>query len=285
MKPPIFKALTTGFSRAAATATLLLGVLGAGERLQAQGREPAPASASPQPGGQSVAAAANSNSAVSTIQAPPPVVPRPGVEDVDTRGLTETQIVAREGADFDAKGRAATFNGSVHISDPRFELWCDKLTVYLNRESEKEGADAPSRPPAGKTTGVQPPTGGGIDRAVAEGNVVIKQIRAAAAPGGETKTSIGRSERAEFTNRTGEIVLSGGRPSIEQGLNVLEATSSQTRIILARDNTLRTEGPSRTIIRQRGDSPDKISPPGRTAPPAAAESPKPRAPGARRPNR
>lgn len=289
MKLPIAaKAPPTGFSRAArvamaAAALQLLGATGDGlPLLRAQDRG---AATSPQ------------TVAATGVTQPPESVPRPRVQEVETREMTETQIVARDGAEFDARGRAATFNGSVHISDPRFELWCDRLTVYLNREAEKEEGDtgSASNPrPAPRTAGNQPPSGGGIDRAVAEGNVVIKQTRPATGPGGggEAKTAIGRAERAEFTNRTGQVVLSGGRPSIEQGLNVLEATSSQTRIILARDNTLRTEGPSRTVIRQRGDAaagftgPDR-SPPaaGAVAPTTGAETPKPRPQGTRRPNR
>ena len=104
---------------------------------------------------------------------------------------------------------------------------------------------------------------------------MIRQIKAAAQEGGETKVSIGRSERAEFVNRTGEITLINGPPSVQQGLNVLEATSSRTRIIMTRDNTLRTEGPSRTVIRQRGD--DNNFPGGnRDKPPRANASPTPR---------
>ena len=280
MKPLTAKRPLAGSSRAARVARLAtVAVVSLGANLALAQSQVTP----PHGGGQAVAAAAPATGAAQT----PAGAATRRADDAATQETTETEITARDGADFDAKGRAATFNGTVHVSDPRFELWCDRLTVFLNRETEKDPDAANDRPPP---TNNAPASGGGIDRALAEGHVVIKQTRPAT-DGGEAKTSIGRSERAEFTNRTGEVVLSGGRPTIEQGMNILEATSSQTRIILTRENTLRTEGPSRTVIRQRSDAADKMIPGGggRSATPAAAgaaaQTPKPRSTPARPQNR
>lgn len=275
MKLPTARPPLSGFACSAGRAWLAT-VLLAGSTALAQERE-----SSPRTGVQTIAAAATTGVGQSSDAAA-----RVPTSDAAKAEITETEIVARDGADFDGKGRVAIFNGNVHIQDPRFELWCDRLTVFLNREAKEDADAAQDKPPPSNNP--QASSGGGIDRAVAEGHVVIKQTKPAT-DGGEAKTSIGRSERAEYTNRTGEIVLSGGRPSIEQGMNILEATSSQTRIILNRDNTLRTEGPSRTIIRQRGDANDKLIPggpskPAATPPAAGAGTPKPRTPG-RTPNR
>ena len=280
MKPPANKFPSAGsFPTAGAwlAAVCWLGGSGAGTLL-AQDRE-----SSTRGNVQTVAA-------TTAAAQPSAAAGQPRGSDAAKQEITETEIVARDGADFDSKGRAATFNGSVHINDPRFELWCDRLTVYLNRETEKDADAVNDRLPPSNNASPAAGAGGGIDHAVAEGHVVIKQTKPAA-DGGEAKTSIGRSERAEFTNSTGEIVLSGGRPSVEQGLNVLEATSNQTRIILTRDNTLRTQGPSRTIIRQRGDAANNQLPganrAAETNTPAAGATPKPksRAPRQSQPNR
>ncbi|MBV9658276.1 MAG: hypothetical protein JO295_09220 [Verrucomicrobia bacterium] len=191
--------------------------------------------------------------AAAAASTPAPQQP-PGERGPDAQ-VTETEIVATDGAEFDGRTRQAVFHGQVHIADPRFELWCDQLTVFLNRET-KDNEPGDRLPPMDSDSSSNQQSGG-IDHAVAEGHVVIRQIKPPTTEGGETKVSIGRSERAEFTNATGEIVLTGGPPSVQQGLNILEATSSRTRIIMTRDNTMRTEGPSRTVIRQRGDDSNK----------------------------
>ena len=84
---------------------------------------------------------------------------------------SKTEISAEREATFNEKENRATFVGGVRVKDPAFLLSADRLTVFLNRNRS------------------------GIDRAVAEGNVVIVQQTEA----GE-KGAVGRARRAEFAS-------------------------------------------------------------------------------------
>jgi lipopolysaccharide export system protein LptA len=187
----------------------------------------------------------------------PPVDAEPGTPET-----TETEILATDGATFASKDRIAVFTGNVTVKDPRFQLACDKLTVFLNKSATADTPGAAASP----TPGTPPPlvkgsapapaptpgNSGGIDHAIAEGHVVIVQERAAT-QGGEAKRSVGRGDWANFDNKTGDMVLKG-TPSVEQNENTHTATSPDTVMTLRKDNSLTTVGPSRTIIIQRKSS-------------------------------
>ena len=139
----------------------------------------------------------------------------------DTRAHgAKTEITAQKEATFDEKNNLAIFIGSVRVNDPSFLLAADKLTVTLTADRS------------------------GIERAVAEGNVVIVQQT-----GGDddAKRATGRAQRAEYIPATGRATLSGN-PEIQQGINRHIATSPGTRMILHRDGRASTVGPSRTVI-------------------------------------
>lgn len=132
----------------------------------------------------------------------------------------KTEITAQKEATFDEKNNIAVFTGSVRVNDPSFLLAADKLTVTLTADRS------------------------GIDRAVAEGNVVIVQQTG---KDEESKRATGRAQRAEYIPSTGRATLSGS-PEIQQGINRHIATSPGTRMILYRDGRASTVGPSRTVI-------------------------------------
>ena len=132
----------------------------------------------------------------------------------------KTEITAQKEATFDEKKNTAVFIGDVRISDPSFLLSCDRLTVTLSTDRS------------------------GIERAVAEGNVVIVQRTK---DDEENKGAVGRAQRAEYIPSTGRATLSGS-PQIQQGINRHIATSPGTRMILHRDGRASTVGPSRTVI-------------------------------------
>lgn len=175
---------------------------------------------------------------------------------------SETEILAMQGAQFSAKERVAIFTGDVRVTDPRFQLACDEFTVYLKKTSAAKPGSAPAPdgtatpPPVAAATPApessddnQSAMGGGIDHAIAKGHVIIVQERPAT-DGGDPKRSVGRGERADFDNNTGDMVLHG-LPSVEQNSNTHVATSENTVMTLRRDNSLVTKGPSRTLIIQR----------------------------------
>jgi lipopolysaccharide export system protein LptA len=142
----------------------------------------------------------------------------------------KTEITSKQEATFDNATGIATFITSVFVKDVQFNLYCDKLTVYLNKERK------------------------GIDHAEAEGHVVIVQENTN--DKGESSKSIGRAGHAVFTPATGEATLTsakglpqeGNWPSLQQGINNHISTEESTIMILNRDGRLKTEGGSRTVI-------------------------------------
>lgn len=140
----------------------------------------------------------------------------------ERRAPGQTDIYANESATFDSERKVAVFRGEVRVEDDRFVLTSDQLTVYLD--------DAE----------------GGLDRAEAEGNVVITQRQA---EDGQER-SRGFAERAIYHADTGEVVLQGW-PRVQQGFNLHIATEAGTRMRLTEDGRLHTDGKSRTEITER----------------------------------
>ena len=130
-----------------------------------------------------------------------------------------TEITAQKEATFSEKENQAIFIGDVKVKDPAFLLSADRLTVFLNKDRS------------------------GIERAVAEGNVVI--VQQASNP--SEKGAIGRAREAVYIPATGMVTLSGW-PEVQQGINRHIATTPTTRMIMHRDGRATTEGASRTMI-------------------------------------
>jgi lipopolysaccharide transport protein LptA len=126
---------------------------------------------------------------------------------------------------FDSAKSTGVFTGHVVVTDPRFQIQGDKLTIYLsNKQSE------------------------GLDHAIVEGNVGVVRDRPAT-EGGEPSRMVGRSDKAVYTAKNGNFELTGN-PRVQQGLNIHVATSPETVMILDEAGHLQTNGPSRTEIRQ-----------------------------------
>ena len=159
--------------------------------------------------------------------ASPSAAPSPSRQDMLGLGdLTKdrpkgstTEITAQKEATFADKENRAIFLGDVRVKDPAFLLSSDKLTVYLTKNRS------------------------GIERAVAEGNVVIVQQT----KNPSEKGAVGRAREAEYVPASGRVTLAGW-PEIQQGINRHVAASAGTRMILNRDGRATTEGPSKTVI-------------------------------------
>jgi lipopolysaccharide export system protein LptA len=138
------------------------------------------------------------------------------------------------------------------VKDPEFNVTCDKLTAFLKHGDDKAAAEPVRKPANGRNGDVAPPKrgGGGLDRAIAEGNVFITQENMAA--DGTVTKSIGRAKRADYDARTGDIVLTG-KPAVRQGLNTCVATAEETVMTLNRDRDMRVVGPHQLIITDKGD--------------------------------
>lgn len=135
-----------------------------------------------------------------------------------------TEIYADE-AFFDSTKSMGIFSGHVKVTDPRFNVQSDKLTVFIGKGENQ-----------------------GLERALAEGNVGV--VRDRPDPnGGPPTRAVGRSEKANYVAATGNVELTG-TPRVQQGLNTHIATSPDTVMVINQAGQLTTHGPSRTDIRQ-----------------------------------
>lgn len=142
-----------------------------------------------------------------------------------SNGPTTTEIFADE-AFFDSAKSKGIFSGHVKVTDPRFNLQSDKLTVFISKGENQ-----------------------GLEKAIAEGNVGV--VRDRPDPnGGPPTRAVGRSDIATYIAATGDVELKG-TPRVQQGENTHIATSPDTVMLINQSGQLTTHGPSRTDIRQQ----------------------------------
>jgi hypothetical protein len=132
-----------------------------------------------------------------------------------------TIVTATQQATFDNANSVGQFLGGVVVQDPQFTLFCDKLTVYLNKNHK------------------------GMDHAFAEGHVIIVQDNVDDT--GKPMKSIGRSGTAYFEPSTGKVTLKVW-PSVQHGVDSQIATEEGTIMVLNRNGQSTTTGGSRTSI-------------------------------------
>lgn len=132
----------------------------------------------------------------------------PVAEKPAKRPKGPTEITAHD-ALFDSRDYLATFNNEVRVTDPEFGLSCDRLTVNMKKPAP-QGAAKPAAKPGAKGD-----ANSGIEKAVAEGNVIITQDKKET--GREPEQYEGRGKRAIFDNKTGTLTLYG-RPRIAQSV-------------------------------------------------------------------
>lgn len=126
---------------------------------------------------------------------------------------------------FDSAKMIGIFTGHVVVTDPRFNIQGDMLTVYISKDQNA-----------------------GFEKAVVEGNVGV--VRNPPNPdGGPPGQMVGRADKVVYTASNGRFELTGN-PRVQQGLNTHVATSPETVMILTEIGQLETHGPSRTEIRQ-----------------------------------
>ena len=125
----------------------------------------------------------------------------------ENRPKGPTEITAHE-ATFDNSRHLATFNTEVLVRDPEFGLSCERLTVNLKKPPVPgaEKVDVKSKAPGESSSG--------IERATAEGSVIITQDKPDPATG-KLQRYTGKAKRAVFDNTTGTLTLYGW-PQISQ---------------------------------------------------------------------
>jgi lipopolysaccharide export system protein LptA len=164
--------------------------------------------------------------------------------EVNSGTVSETVITASKRLMLDAKGNEATFFGDVKVLDPRFSLNCNRLTAYLKRSGPEGKAGEAAEVAKNRTPG--PSSGGGVEKAVAEGDVVIVQDKIN--DKGQIERSIGRGGKAVYDALTGDITLTGW-PQVEQKQNTVVATEESTVIILNSKGTMEVLGHSKSVLR------------------------------------
>ena len=126
---------------------------------------------------------------------------------------------------FDSVKSIGIFTGHVVVTDPRFNIQGDSLTIFISKNQNE-----------------------GFEKAIVEGNVGVVRDRPSPT-GGPPDHMVGRSDKAVYTAKNGRFELTGN-PRVQQGLNTHVATSPDTIMILNEVGQLETHGPSRTEIRQ-----------------------------------
>jgi lipopolysaccharide transport protein LptA len=147
-----------------------------------------------------------------------------GMKGPQSNEPVTTEIFA-DNAFFDANKNIGIFGGHVKVTDPRFTLQSERLTVYITKGQNQ-----------------------GLEKAIAEGNVAV--VRDRPDPnGGPPTRAVGRSESATYVATTGDVELRG-TPRVQEGVNTHIATSPETVMVVNQNGQLTTRGPSRTEIRQ-----------------------------------
>jgi len=149
-------------------------------------------------------------------------------KDVKSGAAPQEQIITEIYADqtvFDSGKSIGVFTGHVIVTDPRFNIQGDKLTIFISKNQNES-----------------------FEKAIVEGNVGVVRDRPSTT-GGPPDRMVGRSEKAIYFAKEGRFELTGN-PRVQQGLNTHVATSPDTVMILNEAGQLETHGPSRTEIRQ-----------------------------------
>lgn len=167
-------------------------------------------------------------------------------KELSSGTASETVITATERLLLDSKESMATFYGDVKVLDPRFSLNCRKLTAYLKRQAQETKTEGGATADKKRDKAGEPSPGGGVEKAVAEGDVVIVQDKLN--DKGQIERSIGRAAKAVYDAVSGDITLSGW-PQVEQKLNTVVATQESTVIILNNKGTMEVLGQSKSVLR------------------------------------
>jgi lipopolysaccharide export system protein LptA len=171
-----------------------------------------------------------------------------------------TEITSRE-AMLDNRINLATFSGEVEVKDPEYNLTCDRLTVHLKKTKAKAGdvakpaeprpigaepTEEPAAKPAKKEEG-----GGGIEKAIAEGNVKITQEKVDA--NGQKRRYFGKAKRAVFDTDKKTCILYGWPRVMEsydddnEGKQLI-ALQESTVITLDQAGVIKADGPNRVLL-------------------------------------
>ena len=187
--------------------------------------------------------------------APKPVAEKKTKPATVAENKKVTEITCTGETTFDAKSGMAVFVKDVKVVDPQFSVTSDKLTVTMKKSGKEPVKGMPgtaSATPAASPKPEEKPDAksdatSGLERAVAEGHVIIIQDKVDEKTG-EVTHYVGKASKADYNAVSGEMTLTGW-PQIQQGLNNQVATEEGTVMVLDREGHMRTKGPSMTVIK------------------------------------
>lgn len=152
-------------------------------------------------------------------EVPAPVPLRPRYEK--ERSASQAMEIESDESTMDNNQRIVTFQGNVYVNHPEFKLSSDHLEIYLNEESNLDGTQSAAA--AKESDDNAPP----FKRAIATGGMVeIEKI------GADGKAQIAKAKKADYDALTGDIVLSGGPPTLQSGTGFINPSSPDALIIL-----------------------------------------------------
>lgn len=204
---------------------------------------------------------------------PQPLKPESLASPVEKKAPKQAIITADTNF-FDPSNSISVFQGNVKAKHPDFDIDCEELEIHM-KKSEKKAASGPAAPTTAAIdpTKTPPPTApvadpapaeaqSGIEKAIAKGPMVTIIQKA---PDGSTK--IGKGRHVTYDGKTGDITLRG-MPQIQDGYNMIIATSADTVLVITADSKIRTMGPHETRLVQADEQPK----------PRAAPKPRPSQP-------
>jgi lipopolysaccharide export system protein LptA len=136
-----------------------------------------------------------------------------------------TRITA-DGMSYEADAQQVMFTKNVHVKRPDFEMWADKITVYLKPANKKESAGEGA-------AAIDSLAVGEIDRIVAAGNVRMKRDK-------NTSTS----GKATYTMDTAVLALEDN-PRLTDGENVI--TGEVIRYFMNENRSDVLSGPKKRV--------------------------------------
>ncbi len=181
--------------------------------------------------------------------------PNSGSSSQKPEGATE--ITAQKRLVFDPKESKAVFTGDVVVVDPRFNLNCEILTAFIKKTEPKiqpqnttkeELAPTKTEPPASSSApSLNPKNSGGLEKAIAEGDVVIVQERINEQ--GEVERSVGRAQKAVYESTTDTISLYGWpRVDQEHKRNSIVSTAADTVMTMSKKGDVDIQGPMKAVF-------------------------------------
>lgn len=189
------------------------------------------------------------------IELPLAVHARPAVsEDQNTTATKEDMVITCDkGVYFDSQQGLLVYIGNVKLRDPRLDLDCDnQLKVYLQEGTKKKEEKKPDNDEKeAKKESRAPKTPAdtmnvnfdGLKKVTAEGNVVMNRKDE------KGKPYQARAQHVTYNAVTGEILLTGGRPSLQDEKNIVRCLTDDGYIRVSEDGKVYIHGKTTTKMR------------------------------------